>query len=125
VTVATSKSMATRAGELTITPSAQTWTEFDVTEANGKVHIVAHKGDLLIADETGTTALPQGQQTTREESESNKKSKRKAAGAVPGAAGSIMSSPWVIGGGIAAIGGVTTWVLVQGDEPLSPSKPKP
>ena len=100
---------------------------------DGKVHIAARKGDLTISDNTGTTTLAQGQQTTREESasseeknknpEENKKKKRRAAGAIPGAGGGILDSPVAVGIGGAAIGAVTAWVLIQGDEPASPSKP--
>ncbi len=110
VTVSTSKAMATRAGDLTVTPAASVWTQFDVTNLDGKVQIAARKGDLTIDDGTGTTTLAQGQQTTV------------AGGAAPGATGGILDSKVVIGIGLAAVAGVTTWVLVQGGEPVSPVK---
>ncbi len=121
VTVATSKGMSTRAGEVTVAPASNAWTEFEVTDVNGQVQIVARKGDVSISNGSETTTLPQGQQTTREESQSSKK--RKAGGAAPAAAGGILDSPYAIGIGAAAVGGLVTWVLVQGDEPASPAKP--
>ena len=122
VTVATSKGMSTRAGEVTVAPASNAWTEFEVTDLNGRVQIVARKGDVSISNGSETTTLPQGQQTTRDESQSSNK-KRKAAGAAPAAAGGVLDSPIAIGIGAAAVGGLVTWVLVQGDEPVSPVKP--
>jgi hypothetical protein len=70
--------------------------------------------------------LAQGQEATRQESESEenkkKKKKRVAAAAAPGAIGGALSSPWAVGIGGAAIVGVTAWVLIQSDDPASPSK---
>ena len=69
VTVSTSKLMATRAGEVAVFPSASVWTQFDVTEADGKLRIAARKGDLIINDPAGATLLAQGQETTRDVSQ--------------------------------------------------------
>jgi hypothetical protein len=120
VTVSTLKGLATRAGDLSVTPASSDWTEFEVKESDGMVRIIARKGDLLIADETGTTTLPQGKQITRDYSESHKKKKR-GGGAVPAAKGPVIDSAALVTGG-AVGGGLTTWVLMQGDDPVSPSK---
>jgi len=135
VAVSTSKSLATRVGNLTVSPAANVWTEFEVRDVDGQVQIAARKGDLAIGDETGTSTLPQGQQTTREQSQSQddsqaqtdnnkKKKKRKAAADGPAAAatGGILDSPWAIGIGGGAILGATVWTLVQSQQPASPSK---
>lgn len=137
VAVSTSKGMATHAGDLTVTPVASVWTQFDVTDLDGKVQIAARKGDLTLDDGNGTTTLAQGQQTTIDESqkqttadESNKnnkkKKKRKTGGAVPASSGQFLDSKVALIAGGAAIVGVTTWVLIQGGSPktpVSPSKP--
>ena len=134
VTISTSKLLATRAGDVTVAPSASVWTEFEVRDVDGRVQIAARAGDLTISDATGTTILAQGQQTTREASDSqvdnhdspdNKKKKKKkaAAGAIPPAAGGALNSPVAVGIGAGVIVGVTAWVLIQGDEPASPAKP--
>jgi hypothetical protein len=124
VAVSTSKGMTTRAGDVAVIPSTGVWTQFDVTDVDGKVHIAARKGDVTISDPAGTMLLAQGQETTRDESqpvpEEKKKKKRRAGGAVPVASGTILDSPVAIGIGGAAIVGVTTWVLIKGDEPVSP-----
>ncbi|MGH9545240.1 MAG: hypothetical protein ACRD23_08490 [Terriglobales bacterium] len=127
IAVSTSKGMATQAGEVTVMPRESVWTQFDVTKVDGQIRITAQKGDLTVSDGAGTTTLAQGQQTTREESQpqpekTKKKKRRKGGGAVPGASGGILDSPLAIGIGVGAVGGLATWVLLQSDEPVSPSK---
>jgi hypothetical protein len=126
VTISTSKSLATRVGTLNVSPAAGVLTEFEVRDVDGTVRIAARKGDLSISDDSGTTLLAQGQETTRDEPEAQKDKKRKrrvVPGAVPSAAGGALDSPWAIGIGGGAIIGVTAWVLTKGDEPASPAKP--
>jgi ferric-dicitrate binding protein FerR (iron transport regulator) len=126
VTISTSKSLATRVGTVNVSPAAGVLTEFEVRDVDGTVRIAARKGDLSISDDSGTTLLAQGQETTRDEPEAQKDKKRKrrvVPGAVPSAAGGMLDSPWAIGVGGGAIIGVTAWVLTKGDEPASPAKP--
>jgi len=134
VSVSTSKGVATTAGDVRVAPVSNAWTEFNVTDTDGTVRIAALKGDLTVTDDNGTVTLPQGQQTTRDEQSSDqsdkstdkdkKKNKKRAAGAAPAAGGGILSSPLAIGIGAAAIGGVTAWVLIKSDNPVSPSQPQ-
>lgn len=126
VDVSTSKQMATTAGDVKVSPASNVWTEFNVTDFDGTVRIAARKGDLLISDGQNTVTLPQGQETTRDETapdSSGKKKKKQQAGAPAAATGGILNSPWAIGAGAIAIGGVATWVLIKNDEPASPAKP--
>jgi hypothetical protein len=124
VTVATSKGMATNAGDWKITPASFSWTEFNVSDVDGTVRIIAKKGDLLISDGVDTTTLQQGQETQRDEtSDNNKKKKKERPGANPAAGGGILNSPIAEGIGLGAIAGVTAWVLIRSDQPASPSKP--
>ena len=130
VAISTSKAMATRAGDVTVSPAASVWTEFEVRDVDGTVQIAARKGDLTISDDNGTTTLAQGQDTTRDESQSQsqgdnnkKKKKKKGAGAAPAAGtGGFLSSPWTIGIGGAAIVGATIWVFHQSPIPVSASQ---
>ena len=134
ISVSTSKLLATRAGGITVSPAASAWTEFEVRDVDGTVQIAARKGNLTISDESGTATLAQGEQTTREDSASQKdqdqdqdkkkkKKKKKGAAAAPAAAeGGVFNSPIAVGIGGAVILGGAVWVLVQGDEPASPSK---
>jgi hypothetical protein len=136
LTVSTSKGVATTAGDVKVQPASSAWTEFNVTDVDGTVRIAARKGDLLISDDTGSFTLPQGQETTRQESSDQvnngdsdkdhskrKKNKRRAAGAAPAAGGGLLNSPIAVGAGAAAIAGVAVWVLVKSDNPASPSVP--
>jgi hypothetical protein len=133
VSVSTSKRLATTAGDVKVAPASNAWTEFNVTDTDGTVKIAARKGDLFITDDNGTVTLAQGQETTRDEqsqqtdnsNNNNKKNKKRAAGAgaAPAAGGGALSSPIAVGVGAAAIVGVTTWVLLQGSNPVSPSQP--
>lgn len=129
VTVSTSKGVGTTAGDVKITPASFSWTEFNVSDVDGVVRIAARKGDLTIDDGRGVVTLQQGQETSRDEqspdtdTNGKKKNKKRQAGAAPAAGGGILSSPIAIGAGAAAIVGVTTWVLLQSDNPASPAKP--
>src|SRR6202158_3688668 len=68
VTISTSKLLAAHAGDVKVTPAASSWTEFDVRDVDGRVQIVARKGDLTISDDTGTTStLAEGQESRSEE----------------------------------------------------------
>jgi hypothetical protein len=127
LTVSTSRSMATRAEDVNISPASGVLTVFEVRDVDGTVRIVARKGDLNIRDDSGaTTTLAQGQETTREESESQKnqkKKKQKGGGAVPGAAGGALNSPAAVGIGIGIVGGMTIWALTRDEDPVSPTVP--
>jgi hypothetical protein len=138
VAVATSKGVATTAGDVRVAPASDAWTEFNVTDVDGTVRIAANKGDLTITDQSGTTTLPQGQQTMRDEQsdqstqstdsdkdkdKDKKKKKKQAAGAAPGATGGALSSPVAVGVGLAIVGGVGIWVLTRSDNPVSPATP--
>jgi hypothetical protein len=127
VTVATSKGMTTRAGEITVSPASNAaLTEFEVSDLDGTVLIVARKGDLSVSDGTETSRLAQGDQATRDDSQSDenkKKKRRRGAGAAPAAGGGVLDSPLAMKIGAVAVFGLGAWVLLQDDEPASPSKP--
>jgi hypothetical protein len=127
VNISTSKLLVTHAGSVTVSPSSTGWTEFEVRDLDGRVQIAARKGDLTISDETGTTTLAQGQETTRDDSQQTdeqkkKKKRRVAAGYVP-ATGAVFDSPWAIGIGAGVVAGGVVWVLVQGGTAVSPAIP--
>jgi hypothetical protein len=122
MTVATSKSVGAEIGDVTVKPASAQWTEFRVKDVDGTVQIAANKGDVIVTDAAGqSTTVSQGQETTRQDSPEGKRRRRRAGGAVPGAQGSVLNSPVALGIGVGIVGGVTTWVLLQGDDPASPS----
>jgi hypothetical protein len=125
VTVSTSRSMATLAGGVNVAPTTSELTEFEVRDIDGAIQIAAHKGSVTVNDGSGSTTLAQGQETTRDASETQKKKKNNKQGATgvsSAATGAILNSPWAIGIGGAAIAGVTAWVLIQSENPASPTK---
>jgi len=127
VSVSTSKGIATTAGDVRVAPVSNAWTEFNVTDTDGTVRIAARKGDLTITDDNGTVTLAQGQETTRDEqsdqSKDKKKDKKRASGAAPAAGGGVLNSTVAVAIGAAAVGGVTAWVLLKSDNPVSPATP--
>src|SRR5271157_4885191 len=126
VRVTTSRGLAARAGDVTVKPAANSWTEFQVTDVDGRVQIAAHKGDLTVQDDKGTTTVTQGQQTTRDDTtdtEKKKKKHRRGGGAATAAGGGIMSSPAVVYGGLAGVGVGAIWIWTRNESPVSPSCP--
>lgn len=124
VRVTTSKALAAHAGDVTIKPAGNSWTEFQVVDVDGRVQIAANKGDLAVTDDQGTTTVSQGQQTTRDDTSSpEKKKKKKRQGAAAAGQGGIMSSPWAVYGGMAVIGGGAIWIFLQNSPPASPACP--
>ena len=125
VHVTTSRGLAAHAGDVTIKPVSNSWTEFQVTDVNGQVQIAANKGDVSVQDDKGTTTVTQGQQTTVDDSadtEKKKKRRRRGAGGPAAAAsGGIMSSNAAVGVGLGAVGGVGIWLLLQDEKPVSPA----
>jgi len=131
VAVATSRGVATTAGDVHVAPVSNSWTEFNVTDVDGTVRIAAKKGDLNVTDGNGTVLLAQGQETTRDaqsdqsgsSDKSDKKKNNKNTGAQSPAKGGILNSPLAIGLGAAAVVGPTVWVLTRPTNPVSPSNP--
>ena len=127
VRVTTSRGLAARAGDVTIKPAADTWTDFQVKDVDGRVQIAANKGDVTVQDDKGTTTtVTQGQETTRDDTtdvEKKKKKRRRAAGAATAASGGIMSSTPAVVGGLVGIGGAAVWIWTRSSSPLSPACP--
>ena len=124
LTVATSKGLSTHAGDVTVVPASNGWTEFEVKQvSDGTVQIVAQKGDVNVSD--GSTLRPFRKDNRRPWTtpEKKKKKRRKGGGAVPASGGAVLDSPIVIYGGAAAVGGLLTWVLLQDSNPVSPVAP--
>jgi hypothetical protein len=127
VRVTTSHGLAARAGDVTVKPATSTWTEFQVTDVNGRVEIAANKGDVTVQDDKGTTTVTQGQQTTRDDTsdadKKKKKHRRRGTGAATAAGGGIMSSTPVVYGGLAGVGAAAIWIWTRDPAPVSPACP--
>jgi len=113
----------------------------EFSRANGQVTIVAQTSDVNVTsgqqdtanvnnnpqsnDQQNATVL-QGQQTTRPEHCVVKTTRhRRTPGAMGAGSAGLLSSPVVMWTGVAVVGGVTTWILLQGGSPLSPRNRRP
>ena len=122
VLVSSGKQLTVLTRCLTVTPTSTDWTQFDVTRSNGRVHVVARKGDVVIRDESAPRiVLKESKETWRED--------RPACGggimrgATPAAKGPIMGAATAERAVLAAGAGLLTWVFLQSDDPVSPAIP--
>jgi hypothetical protein len=147
VSVGTSTEMRVKIHCLTVVPVADQWTQYDVTDVNGTVQVVAHKLDVNInqgsikqgsikdgptkerpvlrkssgENNTGSATVHEGQTASRDESEIC------GAAKIPGTAGGnpISTTKWIeIGGGGA--GATILCILLcrgSGSSNVSPSNP--
>ncbi len=133
LSVNTTRGLKVRVGCLTVTPvSSAGWTHYVVVDVDGKVTVSALKSDVNIdarskrvqqakePDKSDRVSVREGEQRSRED--------KCGAGyanpsGVVAAQGAILNSPWAIGVGAAAIGGLTCWAVCRSDNPVSPTHP--
>jgi hypothetical protein len=105
MSIATSEAMTATVDGLTITPSAQKISKFEVTEDDDTVLIAARQGNVAVSDGQQTSTVPEGQEDKR-------KKKEKGGGAAPAGGGhSISGKTLAIIGGLAA-GGTVAGILI-------------
>lgn len=132
LTVNTSRGLRVRVGCVTVTPvNPSTWTRYDVADVDGKVKVFAAKNDVYL--DARRNKLEETKETKGREREIVRETEHKSRTEKCGAAdddsdrlagkGPWMNSPWLIGAGAAAVGGLTVWVLSRSDDPVSPTKP--
>lgn len=123
------RGMRVRVNCMTVIPPAQGWTRYDVSDADGKLTVVAYENDVKIhyrrvahhqAKDAGASdvTVHRGEHVVRDE--------RCRVGSEPApldADGALLNSPWAIGTGAVAIGVITCWALCRGNEPVSPDTP--
>jgi ferric-dicitrate binding protein FerR (iron transport regulator) len=129
--VNTSRELTVRVGCINVIPTTSNWTQYDVTDLDGRVTVAARKSDvdidsrgpgLVSGQKTGISqrvTVREGEQKTREEHCG-------AAQQTPShiaAKGAILNSPYVKWPAAAAAIFGTCWVFCRGDDPVSPSKP--
>ena len=123
ITVATGKNLTVFARDFKIAPTSTEWTEFYVSRATGVIQVVARKNNVTITCGTNTTTVKEGQQVSRDDAANCGIVEKLGGGAPTAARGAILNSQWVEYGGIATGGGLLGWVLLHGDDPVSPSVP--
>jgi hypothetical protein len=95
--IATSVGMSAMAFGLTITPTAQTSSKFEVAESEDAVVVAARQGNVVVSDGQQTSTTQEGQETIH----------KKRQGAVPGVKTSLITVRRIaILGGAAVAGGL-------------------
>ena len=122
ISVGTSSLMTTDAGPATVTPVANTWTEYEVSEANGVLDVFARKGALQVNCGKDAATVSEGMQLLSDAS--GRCRRQPKAGAYPPASGNVLNSPYLRYIGAAAGGGTLIWLLwPHPRQPLSSSQP--
>jgi hypothetical protein len=124
----TEREMKVRVNCITVIPVLADWTQFDLTDMNGKVTVAANQRDVKIHSQT--TAFNQAKQSALADivvHQSEKASRDERCGATrPASAinakGAILNSVWLKAAGAVAIG-ITCVVLCRGSNPISPDQP--
>lgn len=136
VSVNTSRLLRVRVGCVTVTPVNLDWTNYDVTDLDGKITVSALKNDVYL---DARSSNPQKARQKAEQSvhtdrtivhESEQKSREEKCGAADikepnhlAGRGAIMNSPYVQWPAGGVIVGLTCWVLCNSDKPLSAAAP--
>jgi hypothetical protein len=124
VNVATSVGMVAIAGVVTVTPASNTWTEFEVGDANGSVQVFASKGSISVYCGKDTANLTEGEQANPDDSGKCNKKKRKPGGALFPGGGGWLTNPYVIGGAAVTTGVIVCLLLCNSSQPfMSQYKP--
>ena len=125
VRVSTGMGFAAHACEVKARPAENVPTQYQFTHNDRRVEIVATKGDVIVDDHEGSKTLKEGEQTSREDGceAAAKKNPKRRTGASTAASGGVLSSSIAVRTGIGIVTGITIWVLLQGDDPLSPACP--
>lgn len=130
VLVSTARFMSVSVGCLRVIPVSGEWTQYDVSDVNGRVTVDASKNDVRIeVRRTGPQKVHQPRPSDTvivREGEHASRQEKCAAGKRPhyeAADGAILNSPWANGSAAGVIGVATCLALCRGDDPVSPSRP--
>ncbi len=131
VLVGTSRGLRVRVGCIAVIPAAALWTQYDVTDVDGRVTVAARKSDVNIESrgsklQSGRPGVD-GQRVTVREGEQKTREEKCGATTKPpryiDAKGAILNSPYVRWPAAGAIVLGTCLIWCHGDDPLSPSRP--
>lgn len=124
LSMATSKATSVFARDYTIAPVTPQWTEFYVTRNGGTIHIMARKGDLTVSCGGNTATVKESQEVSRNDAPDCGADPAPQGGGAPAAArGPILTSKTAQYTALGVGVGLTIWVLLHSDNPVSPSVP--
>jgi hypothetical protein len=126
--VNTWRGMRVRVNCVTVSPPAQEWARYDVTDVDGTVLVLAHQNDVKVHYsgpatwrskhvELSDVTVYQGGQATHED-RCGEAPKPVGPDSIP----AWLNTPWAIGIGSGVIVGVTCWALCR-KSPMSPYEP--
>ena len=121
----TARQMKVRVNCITVIPVTADWTQYDVSDIDGKVKVIDYKNDVKIHAPGAARRSKQaasmdnivhaGEQASRDE-------KCGAGAALTSANGPLLNSPWAKGFGVGVIA-LTCIIICRDGDPVSPSKP--
>lgn len=117
LSVGTSKRMAATARDVTATPTADAWTEFEVADINGSIRVTASNGSVDVTCGKGSVSLSEGDEAIADASGNCNKKKRKGGALFP-VNDSTLSGPWVAIGASGTLGGVLCMLLCDNPQPF-------
>jgi hypothetical protein len=124
----TARQMKVRVNCVTVVPVTADWTQYDVSDIDGKVKVIAYKNDVKIHAPSAARRAKKGASMDNivHAGEQSSREEKCGGGATTGSAGTvpILDRPLAIGlGGGAIAVTVARIILCHTDDPVSPSKP--
>lgn len=125
VRVDTSTGFEAHACQVQAKPVSNTATQYQFAHNDGHVTVNATKGDVTVEDHEGSKTVKQGEQATRDDgcAVAAKRYPKRHPGAPPATGGGILTSPYAVYTGVGIVVGITAWVMLQDEGPISPSCP--
>ena len=128
--VNTFRGMRVRINCVTVSPPAQEWARYDVTDVDGSVLVLAHQNDVKIhysgpatwrskhVEFAGRDGISRRAGDSRGPMRGSAQARHSRDANLP-----ILKTPLANGIGGAVIVGVACWAVCRGDDPISPDKP--
>ena len=125
--LSTARQMKVRVNCVTVIPVTVDWTQYDVSDIDGKVKVSAYKKDVKIHAPGAARRAKQGASTDNIVHEGERSTRDEKCGAAGRPAevdgkGPLLDSPWARVGGAGVIA-LTCIIVCHTDDPMSPAKP--
>ncbi len=125
--LSTARQMKVRVNCVTVIPVTADWTQYDVSDIDGKVKVSAYKKDVKIHAPGAARRSKQGASTDNIVHEGERSTRDEKCGAAGRPAevdgkGPLLDSIWAKGVGVGLIG-LACLIVCRTEDPVSPSKP--
>jgi hypothetical protein len=122
VKVASGQQLSVNARDLNIEPTSKQWTQFYVTRASGMITTIALKNDVSVSCGGASVTVKEGHQLSSYDGD-NCGLARKGNSTPVAARAPILTSTRAAEAALAVGGGLTMWVFLQCEDPVSPDNP--